>query len=310
MVGTNNARSRGRQAFWRQQEERDRKLDRRSEALAAMYRREKKRNSDRTTDSAARSRSRSSRTANAPETGPACGGPTAGRGSTRLARGGLKTREGGTEAKAPRAAVRRQRRHAGQLVLSDTERQQRAADQVAVVLQTLAGSRRQLHGTLLKDAGATFRSFDRDGSGKLDYEELGEALKRLGLGLGSDQLRSLAQAMDGDRDGHIDLHEFVQHIEGASERLAKAKRVASAVETVHEMTVSSEEGTDDDDDDDDEDEQSVPRLAKLQIAKKIDVGSLSSKERMELMFRAVCSNRFAPPFSLFLPYTFHSIAGD
>jgi hypothetical protein len=124
----------------------------------------------------------------------------------------------------PRGGRRLTGLHAGSIELSDADKEQRSGDQVAHVLQSLLGSRRKLFGRAIQNAQDVFQAFDRDGSGRLDYGEFTQALKRLGLGLSAEQVGSLMRAMDADRDGSIDATEFVRHLEGAEARLTAAKR--------------------------------------------------------------------------------------
>ena len=54
----------------------------------------------------------------------------------------------------------------------------------------------------------TFARFDRNRSGKLDYKELREALKALGLDVGSEEATSILQKYDTDRSGLLEIDEF------------------------------------------------------------------------------------------------------
>jgi Ca2+-binding EF-hand superfamily protein len=49
-----------------------------------------------------------------------------------------------------------------------------------------------------------FRLFDKDGSGKIDAEELKEAMMRLGDKLSQEEAEDMIKSADLDRDGKID----------------------------------------------------------------------------------------------------------
>lgn len=49
-----------------------------------------------------------------------------------------------------------------------------------------------------------FKLFDKDGSGKIDADELKEALMRLGDKLSQEEAEDMIKSADLDRDGKID----------------------------------------------------------------------------------------------------------
>jgi calmodulin len=57
---------------------------------------------------------------------------------------------------------------------------------------------------------AGFREFDLDGSGSIDVDELGPALKALGQGYNAAELQSVIDAVDADKSGAIEFNEFLQ----------------------------------------------------------------------------------------------------
>lgn len=58
---------------------------------------------------------------------------------------------------------------------------------------------------------AAFYQFDKDGNGLIEVEELEGVLKKLdGSTFDADSCKALFQAADVNRDGKIDLQEFVQ----------------------------------------------------------------------------------------------------
>jgi Ca2+-binding EF-hand superfamily protein len=57
---------------------------------------------------------------------------------------------------------------------------------------------------------AGFREYDLDGSGSIDVDELGLALKALGQGYNAENLQSVIDAVDDDKSGAIEWPEFLQ----------------------------------------------------------------------------------------------------
>ena len=85
-------------------------------------------------------------------------------------------------------------------------------DQVFNVLRQQLASQRSLYGKKLKDPRKVFELMDRSGDGSLDVEEFGQALARLGLGLGEKQLTLVMKACDQDGDGDISYEEFASRL--------------------------------------------------------------------------------------------------
>lgn len=54
-----------------------------------------------------------------------------------------------------------------------------------------------------------FRRYDANGDGKISAEELASVLRALGAPPGPGQVRRMMDEMDSDRDGFVDLAEFV-----------------------------------------------------------------------------------------------------
>ena len=55
-----------------------------------------------------------------------------------------------------------------------------------------------------------FKAFDRDGNGRIDAEELKQAMTILGESVEDDQVRDMIHAADKDGDGEINYEEFVE----------------------------------------------------------------------------------------------------
>ena len=98
---------------------------------------------------------------------------------------------------------------AGGYELSEEERKHRQSIQISNAINQMIHGRRQLYGSMMRDASSTFKLIDKDGSGGLDYTEFAQAMKRLGLGLDASQTTELARMMDTDGDGEISAEEFV-----------------------------------------------------------------------------------------------------
>lgn len=55
-----------------------------------------------------------------------------------------------------------------------------------------------------------FKLFDKDGSGKIDADELKEAMMRLGDKLSKEEAEDMIRTADLDKDGKIDYIEFIR----------------------------------------------------------------------------------------------------
>ena len=78
------------------------------------------------------------------------------------------------------------------------------------------------------DPKGVFAAMDTDGSGELDLEEFGEALRKLGLPLRREQAAELMAAIDTDGSGTLDQEEFAAVVQLAAG--AEAEILDSAVE--------------------------------------------------------------------------------
>ena len=67
--------------------------------------------------------------------------------------------------------------------------------------------------SLLKKPGV-FRVFDRDGSGRIDEDELAEMLVQLAIPANEETVKRLAQEIDTDGGGDIDFGEFLEWYTG------------------------------------------------------------------------------------------------
>lgn len=56
--------------------------------------------------------------------------------------------------------------------------------------------------------------FDKDGDGTIDSEELASVLQVLGMNPTKEELGILLDSVDSDRNGVIDLHEFIDVMQG------------------------------------------------------------------------------------------------
>lgn len=65
----------------------------------------------------------------------------------------------------------------------------------------------------VRELTAAFEIFDRDGDGRLDAAELAHALKMMGQPITALELHKMIRAVDHDRDGKIDLVEFISLVE-------------------------------------------------------------------------------------------------
>ncbi len=63
------------------------------------------------------------------------------------------------------------------------------------------------------DLRKEFQKYDKDGNGKIDYDEFIEAMKKQKLGLSNDQLYDLMRTLDTDSDNSIDIEEFVERFQ-------------------------------------------------------------------------------------------------
>ena len=59
-----------------------------------------------------------------------------------------------------------------------------------------------------KEIDGAFRLFDKDGSGNIDFYELRDAMRALGLAMTKEEVRKLMQSIDTDNNGFIDEDEF------------------------------------------------------------------------------------------------------
>jgi len=76
-----------------------------------------------------------------------------------------------------------------------------------------------------------FKLFDKDGSGNIDFYELRDAMRALGLNMTKDEVKELMMKIDTDNNGFIDQNEFrilmIDKLKGRDqeEELRKAFRV-------------------------------------------------------------------------------------
>ena len=172
--------------------------------------------------------------------------------------------------------------------LTAEERIQRQSDKISNVINQLIRGRRQLYGTMMRDAESAFKAIDRDGSGALDYNEFSLAMNRLGLGLREDQCMELALVMDADGDGEIDCVEFVSALQAAEKRTADAKReqVQHDLENPTEPEPAPES-------------EPAPEVRVIEETPTEPVlTKMTPKQRTDLLFQAVLSQDEAVIFKL------------
>jgi calmodulin len=64
---------------------------------------------------------------------------------------------------------------------------------------------------------ACFRSFDKNGDGTIDRNELDAVFRELGRVMPAEDLQRIIQLADRDGSGSLDYHEFVQQVFGVKE---------------------------------------------------------------------------------------------
>jgi hypothetical protein len=74
--------------------------------------------------------------------------------------------------------------------LSKQERRQRQLANVLGVLRQAMQHSRKLYGRTVHDWGEVFSTIDQGGTGQVSYEQLKQAMRRLGLGLSDSQVRA------------------------------------------------------------------------------------------------------------------------
>jgi len=76
------------------------------------------------------------------------------------------------------------------------------------ILNAVNWSKRQYDKVMANDVMPAFKKFDKDGSGEIDREELGELSAELGHTLTAEQINDALIDLDINGDGVIDLEEF------------------------------------------------------------------------------------------------------
>jgi len=69
-----------------------------------------------------------------------------------------------------------------------------------------------------RNIAVTFRNFDEDKSGSVDYVEFRKGLMHLGVELSDEDFASLLAVVDNDRSGHISYNEFVEDLKSVDEQ--------------------------------------------------------------------------------------------
>jgi Ca2+-binding EF-hand superfamily protein len=125
------------------------------------------------------------------------------------------------------------------LLLTGKERHAREVEAIFHVIRETMKSQRTIFGHQADTARKAFRAIDRDGNGSIDREEFGAAVLRLGLGLGSEQVDTLMQAMDLDKDATIEYEEFLRLLGLEFDQSAEAE----AADAAREEAKSSRQST-------------------------------------------------------------------
>jgi hypothetical protein len=73
----------------------------------------------------------------------------------------------------------------------------------------------------------TFDSFDTDGSGTLDHEQVASVVRAIGVALTAEEVAAMIHAADGDKSGSIDFKEFEIAIKQTLESARKDGRLGS-----------------------------------------------------------------------------------
>ena len=101
--------------------------------------------------------------------------------------------------------------------------------------ETPIGRRRKMPGRTLysrriDSLSSCFAAMDRDSDGTVSFNELSRAARRLGLGLSSHDVQVLMSVYDFDRNGELDLEEFVS-VSSLSEHALVNSRTARSQAT-------------------------------------------------------------------------------
>ncbi len=59
---------------------------------------------------------------------------------------------------------------------------------------------------------AAFNLFDKDGSGRISYEEMKEVVHKASIGLSQSELDEIISTIDKNQDGSIEFTEFAQEL--------------------------------------------------------------------------------------------------
>merc|ERR1719240_212707 len=82
---------------------------------------------------------------------------------------------------------------------------------------------------------ATFKEFDKDGSGSIDLAELDQALASIGIKKTRKELKQMMQAADNDGNGEIDFEEFVAMMKQDSKENTKIVSINGRI-MLHNLT--------------------------------------------------------------------------
>jgi hypothetical protein len=132
---------------------------------------------------------------------------------------------------------------AGAYKLTGEELKQRQKAQIFSVVRKALEQKRSLFGSTLNDTLSLFNAMDTDNSGSLDRFEFRRAMRRLGVGLSTEQIEQLVQAVDSDRSGDITYAEFLEAVlEPEPEPESEAEMVLDAAASMLREVESGSSG--------------------------------------------------------------------
>eukprot|EP01050_Picozoa_sp_SAG11_P005954 SAG11_NODE_442_length_9427_cov_486.939751_2_plen_2729_part_00 len=91
------------------------------------------------------------------------------------------------------------------------------------------------------DAGAIFRTFDKDGDGTIDRQELKEGFEKIGEPLDDKDVDALMALVDSDGDGNVDYREFEQTGKMSEKMLEMASKEQEERQRLVDLVTSMEQ---------------------------------------------------------------------
>ena len=100
----------------------------------------------------------------------------------------------------------------------------------------------------VEEIRAAFELFDADGSGSIDYKELGAAMRALGLDMAEASLLAVAKQLDADGSGSIEfpeflrlMRDFIKPVDESNESRKSIKPAGDGNESIHKAGDASGE---------------------------------------------------------------------